>query len=198
MVEQLLSQPGQLTKLLAAIALKKLAKQALISAVDSLVCRGVEQSEIKAPLDTELSQSETTLDSAETELSDADATFNADAVSSVTDAGFAAWAESATNVAGVAAGIAATVGGIASIFGALNKFFSGDHSASPYEQKKQQADQKAAMAKQRIQAILKVSPFTIQVSNGLLSVSWTPLPTTIPNVQYALTAHTDSVIKGDS
>ena len=43
MVQQLVDQPDRLAKLIGAMALKEMAKQALVEAIDSFVCRGVEK-----------------------------------------------------------------------------------------------------------------------------------------------------------
>ena len=45
MAQQLIEQPGRLTKLIGAMVLKEMARKALLKAVDSFVCRGVKKSE---------------------------------------------------------------------------------------------------------------------------------------------------------
>ena len=88
MAQQLIEQPGRLTKLIGAMVLKEMARKALLKAVDSFVCRGVEKSEIKAPLDEEATQSESALEESESSMDSAVEEFTEAEVSSVSSAGF--------------------------------------------------------------------------------------------------------------
>lgn len=195
MAEQLVQQPDHLAKLLAAIALKKLAKQALIEAVDSLLCRGVDKSEIKALMEEETTVSESELEKGEAEMDNALDKFSDHAVDSVLDTGFAAWAALAADVVGAASVIGTIVGGLLSLFYAIAKIFGGSQDSDKYKKQRDKVNKESEHAKEEIEKVLKLSPpMQITLSEDVLNVSWHPLPTQVPNVKYTLNADIKSVI----
>ena len=132
MAQQLIQQSDRLAKLIGAMALKKMAQEALVKAVNSFMCRGVEESEIKVPLEEEAAQSKSELEEGEAEMASATSEFDSLRVPSASDAGFAAWAESAANVIEAAASIGGITGGLLSLLNSLAEFFGGGSNSNKY------------------------------------------------------------------
>ena len=194
MAQQLIQQSDRLAKLIGAMALKKMAQEALVKVVNSFMCRGVEESEIKVPLEEEAAQSKSELEEGEAEMASATSEFDSLRVPSASDAGFAAWAESAANVIEAAASIGGIIGGLLSLLNSLAEFFGGGSNSNKYKKKRHDADEKAKNADEKAKnarneienKLILESPLIGDVLDNVLDISWTPVPSTVPDAEYAV------------
>ena len=193
MAQQLIQQSDRLAKLIGAMALKKMAQEALVKAVNSFMCRGVEESEIKVPLEEEAAQSKSELEEGEAEMASATSEFGL-RVPSASDAGFAAWAESAANVIEAAASIGGIIGGLLPLLNSLAEFFGWGSNSNKYKKKRHDADEKAKNADEKAKIaineienkLILESPLIGDVLDNVLDISWTPVPSTVPDAEYAI------------
>lgn len=178
MAKQLVQQPEHLVKLLAAIALKKLGKKALIAVVNSLICREVDKDDIEKQLTDEFSECVTAVEDAGGEMATLLAEFATYDVYVVGSSEFLAMAACAVDLGADALGIGIIVGGIIALSAAL--VFIGyklKKDIEKYKKKEKEAKEKSKAAQQKVEKLLKISPpIHVTVCNEVLSVSWQPLP----------------------